>query len=328
MQVTANAKKQILVVEDEGLIAADIQNRLKRLGYSVPAIAHSSNDALQCARSMPFDLVLMDIHLKGKPDGIATAHKLRAEFDLPVVYVTAHADQKTIDRAKLTQPGGYILKPITDQDLSSAVQISIYNNEMERRVRSSEAWLSTTLRSVGEGIIATNTSGEIVFMNPVAEQLTGWSAADAFGRLLMDVLGLFEESKSLPATHPVFDLVAGEHRTYTLISKAEAKTVVEIGWFENRSADNLLGSIFVVRDVTARREMENEVTQSQRMEAGRQHGRRFGSRFQQPAHGHSRLRQRALRAALRKRQGRCRANPAIRVDRRIHHQPAIDAEPA
>ena len=267
MSTADNPKKQILVVEDEGLVAADLQNRLKRLGYSVPTVAHSAEEALQCAGSTPFDMVLMDVHLKGRADGIDTAQALRAKFDLPVVYLTAHADQKTIDRAKLTQPGGYLVKPITDGDLRSAVQISIYNNEMERRLRASEAWLSTTLSSVGEGIIATGMNGDVVFMNPVAERLTGWSGAEASGRLLMDVLGLFEESKSRPAAHPVFDLAAGENRTYTLISKAGASTIVEVGWFENRSADTVLGSILVVRDVTARKEMEEQVMQSQRMEA-------------------------------------------------------------
>ncbi len=267
MATATNPRKQILIVEYEGLIAADLRDRLKRLGYSVPAIAHTADEAFQYAGSMPFDTVLMDIHLKGKADGIDAAQALRAKFDLPVVYLTAHTDQKTIDRAKVTHPCGYIVKPITDGDLRTSVQISIYNNEMERRLRASEAWLSTTLRSVGEGIVAINTSGAIVFMNPVAERLTGWSGAEASGRLLMDVLGLFEESKPQPATHPVFDLAAGENHTYTLISKAGTNTVVEVGWFENRSDNALLGSILVVRDITARKEMEDQVMQSQRVEA-------------------------------------------------------------
>jgi CheY-like chemotaxis protein len=143
-------KKKILVVEDEGLIAADIQKRLERLGYSVPMIAHSGEDALRCARSTPFDLVLMDIRIQGDMDGIATAQELKS-LDMPVVYVTAYADQETVNRAKITEPFGYILKPIADGDLRSTVQISLYKHEMERRLRTSEAWLKTTLTSVGDG---------------------------------------------------------------------------------------------------------------------------------------------------------------------------------
>ena len=290
--------EHILIVEDEGLIAADVQNKLERLGYPMPAIAQSGVEALRCARSTPFNLVLMDIRLKGNMDGIATAQALKTEFDIPVVYMTAHADQETIGRAKLTEPFGYILKPITDGDLRSVVQISLYRHQMERRVRTSEAWLSTTLRSVGDGIIATDTAGEIVFMNPVAEKLTGWSGADGHGRLLMDTLALFEESSGQPAKNPIFDLFPGESRSYHLIPKNGADTVVEVQCFENRlpatsmqptppmaaarslrsdaaaggpaasgPVDDLLGAIVVLRDTTARRQMEGRLVQSERMEA-------------------------------------------------------------
>ena len=267
MQPTDDLRRQILVVEDEGLIAADIQRRLERLGYSAPAIASSGEEALRYARSTPVDLVLMDIRLKGDMDGIATAQALKDESGTPVVYMTAYADEETIHRAKLTEPLGYLLKPITDGDLRSAVQVSLYKHDMERRLRDSEAWLLATLRSVGEGIIATDTAGQIVFLNPPAERLTGWSGRNAGVRQLMDVLGLFEETSRQPAKSPLVDLQAGESRSYTLVSKSGGQAVVEVTCFENRSANDLLGSIVVVRDIGVRREMESRLIQSQRMEA-------------------------------------------------------------
>ena len=184
-----------------------------------------------------------------------------------MVYVTAYADQETISRAKITEPFGYILKPIADGDLRSTVQISLYKHEMERRLRTSEAWLSTTLRSVGDGIIATNTDGEIAFLNPVAEHLTGWCGDEAHGRMLMEVFELCEESTRRPAKNPVLDLPPGENRNYTLLAKNGAATPVEIGCFENRSTDDVLGAILAVRDITSRKEMENRLMQSERMEA-------------------------------------------------------------
>lgn len=223
MQLTADPKKQILVVEDEGLIAADLQQRLQRLGYAVPAVVDSGEEALRCARSTPFDLALMDIHLGGEMDGIATARALKANFDTPIVYITAHADQETIQQAKLTEPFGYILKPIGDGDLRSAVEIAIYKHEVDVHLRTTETWLSHTLGSIGEGIIATNTAGKIVFMNPVAEQLTGWSAAEARLRRLTDVLGVYDESAAKPAINPMFDQTPDETCSYTLISKAGVK---------------------------------------------------------------------------------------------------------
>lgn len=267
MQFTDDLKRQILIVEDEGLIAADIQRRLQRLGYAVPSIARTGEEALQIVKSGPFDLVLMDIRLKGEMDGIATAEALRTRCEAPVVYITAHADQETIHRAKLTEPFGYVLKPIGDGDLRSAVEIALYKHEMERRLRNSEAWLSTTLRSIGDGVVATNTIGEIVFINPVAEQMTGWAACEAHGMLLMDVVGLYEDTASRPARNPTFDLLAGETREYTLIARTGTKTAVEVGCFENHSADDVLGTIIVMRDVSSRREIEQRLVQSQRMEA-------------------------------------------------------------
>jgi len=267
MPLRDDFQKQILVVEDEALIAADLQRRIERLGYPSPAIAQSGEEALECARSTPFDLVFMDIRLKGKMDGVTTASLLKSELQTPVVYMTAHSDQATIERAKITEPLGYILKPISDGDLRSVVQTSLYKAAMDRRLRTSEAWLATTLRSVGEGILAIDSDGEVVFLNPCAERLTGWSGAEAQGRLLMDVLGLFEESSTQPAKNPVFDLAEGETRSYTLVSKAGARTLVEVECFENRAAEEVLGSIVGVRDIGGRREMDGLAVQSHRMEA-------------------------------------------------------------
>lgn len=298
MPLTEYRTEHILIVEDEGLIAADIQRKLERLGYPLPAIAQSGQEALRCAQSTPFDLILMDIRLKGDLDGIATALALKTEFETPVVYMTAHSDQETIGRAKLTEPPGYILKPITDGDLGSVVQISLYRHQMERRVRTSEAWLSTTLRSVGDGIIATDPAGEIVFMNPVAERLTGWPGTDAHGHQLMHILDLLEETTGQPALNPISNLLAGESRSFHLISKNGTVNMVEVACFENRASatsmqptfpapaaprlrsdsamgaaaagtpvDDLLGAIVVFRDITARRQMEGRLVQSQRMEA-------------------------------------------------------------
>jgi two-component system, cell cycle sensor histidine kinase and response regulator CckA len=261
------AKKQILVVEDEGLIAADLQKRLERMGFRATAVAQTGEEALGYARSAPFDLVLMDIRLKGSMDGIATAQKLKYEMHLPVVYLTAHADQDTLDRAKLTEPYGYVVKPVADANLRSAVHIALYKSEMERRLRTSEAWLSATLGSVGDGIIACDTSLEIAFMNRIAEQFTDWTSVDAKGKLLLDVLVLYEESTTRPAKNPVFDLFPGEHRVYSLVSKNGNEHLVEIGCVENRSTDELLGSILVLRDVGQRREFEKRLLQTQRMEA-------------------------------------------------------------
>lgn len=267
MQASEDFQKKILVVEDEGLIAADLARRIERLGYPAPSVAQSGEEALQFARTTRFDLVLMDIRLKGAMDGIATAAELRVKLRTPVVYVTAHADQETIERAKFTEPLGYLLKPISDGDLRSVIQTAIYKATMERRLRTGAAWLATTLRSVGDGIVATDSDGEVAFMNPGAERLTGWRTEQAQGRQLMDVLRLHDEASGQPARNPVFDLAERESGSYTLVSQFGARTLVEVECFENRAADEVLGSILMVRDIGRRREMEARLMQSQRMDA-------------------------------------------------------------
>ena len=267
MQPAAEARKSILIVEDEGLIADDIQRRLERLGYSVPAIASTGEEALRFARSFAFDLVLMDIRLKGDMDGIAAADRLRREFHAPVVYLTAHADQDTVSRAALTEPFGYILKPIADSSLRSVLQIALYKHEMESRLRASEAWLSTTLRSIGDGILATDPDGAIVFLNAAAARLTGCTAEDAKGRPLLEILSLRDERTGDPASNPVVDLFPDETRAYQLAPRAAGAFPVEVQCFENRDGEETFGAIIVVRDIRARRESEAQLIQSQRMAA-------------------------------------------------------------
>jgi signal transduction histidine kinase len=125
---------QILVVEDEGIIAADLQNRLERMGFAVPAVAGSGQQALLLSRQTPFDLVLMDIRLKGEMDGIQAAEALRRERNVPIVYVAAYADIKTIERAKAAGAFGYVVKPVRDSSLRAAVEISIEKHRVEQDV--------------------------------------------------------------------------------------------------------------------------------------------------------------------------------------------------
>ena len=157
----------------EGIIAPDIEKKSSSgLGYPVPVIANSGAEALQYAESTPFDLVLMDIGLKGNMDGIATAQALKSEFKTSVIYITAHADQQTIDRAKQTEPLGYLLKPITDGELRSTVQVSLYRQKLERRVRVSEAWLAATLSASEMASLRPIQTAKLFFTNRVAEKLT------------------------------------------------------------------------------------------------------------------------------------------------------------
>src|SRR4030067_734944 len=117
---------KILIVEDERLVAQDIEGCLGRHGYQVTAIVSNGKEGLKEVKKNPPDLVLMDIILEGEWDGIETARRMRRHLDVPVVYITAHSDEKTIEAAKVTEPYGYILKPIDEKELHIVVELTVF----------------------------------------------------------------------------------------------------------------------------------------------------------------------------------------------------------
>jgi len=127
----------ILVVEDEAITAKDLEATLQDLGYAVCGTASSGAEALQKAEANRPDLVLMDIVLQGEMDGIEAAERIRANWNIPVVYLTAHSDDQTIRRASITEPYGYIVKPFNERELHSNVEISLYKSRMDRLYRES-----------------------------------------------------------------------------------------------------------------------------------------------------------------------------------------------
>jgi CheY-like chemotaxis protein len=115
-------KQKILVVEDEGIVSIDIRNILKKLGYSVPAVAFSGEEAISKAEETKPDLILMDIGLKGEIDGVEAAIKICDKHNIPVIFLTGFADDNTIQRAKTAKPAGYIIKPINEIELKKSIE--------------------------------------------------------------------------------------------------------------------------------------------------------------------------------------------------------------
>ena len=124
----------------------------------------------------------MDIHIQGEIDGIETALRIRDMHGTPIIYLTSHSDDGTVQRAKGTGAYGYVLKPFTDRDLRTAIEVALHKREIEQRLSERERWFATTLKSIGDAVIATDPEQRITFMNGVAERVTGWSLADAAGK--------------------------------------------------------------------------------------------------------------------------------------------------
>lgn len=187
--------ERILVVDDELIVAKDIQTKLIRVGYDVPAFASSGEKALKITEQMQPqpDLVLMDIKLKGNMDGIETAQQLRDRFNIPVVYITAYTDEKILERSMRTEPLGYLVKPFKERELHSTVKLAIYKHRMEKQLTKREHLFATTLKSIGDAVIVMDINGLIIFMNLVAERLTGWKEKEALGRRLTEVFHIVDK---------------------------------------------------------------------------------------------------------------------------------------
>lgn len=178
---------RILIVEDEALVARDLQTTLTRLGYEPPYVARNKTEAISVAREQRFDLALMDIHLENGSDGIEVARILQNDLNVPVVYLTGQGDAATMRRASETQPYGYLLKPFHENELISQVESAMARHRAYTQVRTRELMVVDTMNSMAEGVISTDLLGKVRYMNPVAEKLTGWTQAEALGLRLHEV---------------------------------------------------------------------------------------------------------------------------------------------
>ena len=186
---------RILVVEDEGIVATDIQRCLEDGGFEVTGIATSMDDAIrEASRSCP-DLVLMDIRIQGEADGIDAGDHLHRHFGLPIVYLTAHDDRDTMARAKRTEPMAFLIKPFKPAELTSTVEIALKRSSVEKEARERERSFLSAMDAIGDAVLTTDSQGRVRFMNRAAEELTGWGQDLALGCPATDVVQIVNEQE-------------------------------------------------------------------------------------------------------------------------------------
>lgn len=177
----------ILIVEDDAVIGAHLSETLACLGYATAGPCATGEEAVAAAGALGLDLVLMDIGLTGAVDGIDAARQLRAQFDLPVVFLTAHADAATLARAKLAEPLGYLTKPCSAPALQAALETALHKHLMDRRLRESETLFRNFVQQASDAFVLTDEAGRVAVWNGSAERLTGRTAAAAIGRPLAEI---------------------------------------------------------------------------------------------------------------------------------------------
>jgi PAS domain S-box-containing protein/putative nucleotidyltransferase with HDIG domain len=242
---------RILVVEDESLVARDIENMSTSLGYEVCGIVSTGEEAIAKANELQPNLILMDVIIKGSLDGIEVAEKIWDALHVPVIYVTAYSDELTLKRAKFTAAFGYVLKPFEERELKIAIEMAYYKWQMGTRLREREEWLTALLKSIGDGVIAVDKDGLVSYMNPLAERLTRWPQEEALRKPLDEV---FRSVESLDG---------GDGREAILCVRDGTRFPIEKTLMPVRGAHQKAnGQVLVFRDISARKHAESELKES------------------------------------------------------------------
>lgn len=267
---------RILVVEDESIIARDIQDCLENLGYTVPATAATGLEAIRKATEFQPDLVLMDIRLKGEMDGIQAAERIWNSLQIPIIYATGFSDRDTLERAKLTRPFGYILKPIEERELYAAIETALHQYRVNQDLQHREQWLTTVLRDIGDGVIVVDTQNRVRLMNLTAEALTGWQQEAALNQPLSEVFSVVHEQTRTPLRNPIAEVLERGTIVYlpeNIVLISRSGTAVPIAdtatpiWDETGA---ITGAVIVFHDITRRRiaeERDLALRRTQQLEA-------------------------------------------------------------
>lgn len=256
-----NISAKILVVEDEVIVAKDIENRLQRFGYSACETVSTGEEAIAKVSEHKPDLVLIDIRLRGLMDGIAVAQVLHHNFDLPIVYLTANTDECILNRALATKPFGYIIKPFREQELKITIELALDKYLVEQTLKQNKYWLRSALKNISNGVIASDTEGKITFMNPIAETLTGWNQQDARGKPATEVVKIIH-AEPLISEHPIQQalqkgITVGISERSRLIDKNGMEIPIDdcIDPIKD-DRGNIIGTMFVFQDISERQQVE------------------------------------------------------------------------
>ena len=204
------AKTKILIVEDERVVAADIQRSLQNFGYVVPAIVATGKDAIKKAEEYKPDLVLMDIVLEGEIDGLEAADQIRSRFNIPAIYLTAYSDEKKLERAKITEAFGYILKPFEDRELYITIEMALYKHRIEKKLKESKAYTEAIIQNFLDTLIVVDAEAKIKSVNPATCHLLGYTAEELVGQ---PVSIIFEEEED---PHHFFQFFRGHEKAEAL----------------------------------------------------------------------------------------------------------------
>ncbi len=259
-------KNTIFVVEDEVIVARDIQSRLQKMGYEVIGTAARGEDAVERVLDLRPDLVMMDINLRGEMDGIDAATNIRAEYDVPIIFCTAYSNKETLARAKITVPYGYVLKPFDNRELEITIEIAIYEHQMDVELDIARERLVATVSNIDDGVVTADRQGKVLLANAAATSVLGIDEESLLGADLDSIFSLsafIDEDAIVTLEVPdsksetVDQSVTRQHLT-----RSDGESVpIEIGvsWFKLRQEQL---QVVTFRDITHRLFQEEQLVRS------------------------------------------------------------------
>jgi two-component system, cell cycle sensor histidine kinase and response regulator CckA len=261
---------RILVVEDERVVARDIQYRLTEMGHTVVNITRGGEEAVRLADELRPDLVLMDIRLDGRTDGISAAQEIRARFHLPIVFLTAYADEDTLQRARVTEPFGYVLKPFDERELRTVIEMALYKQDAERRLRASEEKYRSIFDNAIEGIFQTTPDGRFLTANRAMARMLGYDSPE---ELLGSVQNIESQLYVDQERRKEFTRRLSEHGFVQGFEAEIFRKDGTKGWgsLSSRAVKDAHGKLLYfegrAEEITERKRLEEQFRQAQKMEA-------------------------------------------------------------
>ena len=254
-------KEKILIAEDEGLVALSLKNSLENLGYEVPATAATADEVISKIKEVSPDLILMDIRLKGKADGIEVANQIRKTSRVPIVYITAHSDEKTLKRAKLSEPFGYIVKPYEEKSLHTTIEMALKKAASESAAWHKHNKVSSILRCISEGVVVSDLKGVIEYINPAGRAFTGHSSnIDRVYSSLTDIVKIRDLYSESPVDLPISE--ATSSRTAVILENlwldrpgSSVPVDITVGAITN-NLGIVSGIVVTIRDISTRLKQE------------------------------------------------------------------------
>ncbi len=251
----------VLIVEDERIASLLLQKYIKDNGYFLSGAVSSGEDAIEHCQNNDIQIVLMDITLEGKIDGISAASIIFEKFDIPFIFITTASDDSTIERSKETNPYGYIIKPVDRKELRAAIEMALMRHKMENALKENELRLSTILNSIGDAVIVIDTDEKLTYINPIAEKMLEYSNEEIVNKKIGSIVKV-KDINGVTIETLLNENIHSDNRIELISSSNKAIPVSTNLSPLNDFTGTLKGSVLVLRDISKQLESEMKLQES------------------------------------------------------------------